>query len=151
MYAQTAIRNAIQETIAPVVERSVTIACITAREMLVKDLAFETGEGRLRHAAHLVVKHLAGSLALVTCKEHLRHSICQNLRNFLMQAQNTVDHAVLERSVQTIARTKMLTQVVLLSKAVLSKKAIQDIDQAVNLLVEERRQRGRPQVIPFSP
>jgi len=143
MYAQTAIRNAIQEMIAPVVERSVTIACITAREMLVKDLAFETDEGRLRHAAHLVVKHLAGSLALVTCKEHLRQSICQNLRNFLMQAQNTVDHAVLEQTVQTIAHENVdIGCAAIESRAV--EKAIQDIDQAVNLLVEERRQRGRP-------
>jgi len=143
MYAQTAIRNAIQEMIAPVVERSVTIACITAREMLVKDLAFETDEGRLRHAAHLAVKHLAGSLALVTCKEHLRQSICQNLRNFLMQAQNTVDHAVLEQTVQTIAHENVdIGCAAIESRAV--EKAIQDIDQAVNLLVEDRRQRGRP-------
>ena len=143
MYAQTAIRNAIQEMIAPVVERSVTIACITAREMLVKDLAFETDEGRLRHAAHLAVKHLAGSLALVTCKEHLRQSICQNLRNFLMQAQNTVDHAVLEQTVQTIAHENVdIGCAAIENRAV--EKAIQDIDQAVNLLIEERRQRGRP-------
>ena len=143
MYAQTAIRNAIQEMIAPVVERSVTIACITAREMLVKDLAFETDEGRLRHAAHLAVKHLAGSLALVTCKEHLRQSICQNLRNFLMQAQNTVDHAVLEQTVQTIAHENVdIGCAAIENRAV--EKAIQDIDQAVNLLVEERRLRGRP-------
>ena len=143
IYAQTAIRNAIQEMIAPVVERSVTIACITAREMLVKDLAFETDEGRLRHAAHLAVKHLAGSLALVTCKEHLRQSICQNLRNFLMQAQNTVDHAVLEQTVQTIAHENVDIGCAAIEKCAVE-KAIQDIDQAVNLLVEERRQRGRP-------
>jgi CCR4-NOT transcription complex subunit 1 len=143
MYAQTAIRNAIQEMIAPVVERSVTIACITAREMLVKDLAFETDEGRLRHAAHLAVKHLAGSLALVTCKEHLRQSICQNLRNFLMQSQNTVDHAVLEQTVQTIAHENVDIGCAAIEKCAVE-KAIQDIDQAVNLLVEDRRQRGRP-------
>ena len=60
-----------------------------------------------------------------------------------MQAQNTVDHAVLEQTVQTIAHENVdIGCAAIESRAV--EKAIQDIDQAVNLLVEDRRLRNRP-------
>jgi len=39
-----AVDRAIREIIQPVVERSVTIACITAKELIIKDFALEPGE-----------------------------------------------------------------------------------------------------------
>ena len=52
-----------------VVERSVSIACITTRSIVTKDFAMESDETKMRKAAQLMVANLAGSLALVTCRE----------------------------------------------------------------------------------
>ncbi|KAF2687332.1 Not1-domain-containing protein [Lentithecium fluviatile CBS 122367] len=76
----TAVQQAIQEIIAPVVERSVTIAAISTAQLVNKDFAMEPDEEKLRKAAHTVVKALSGALALVTCKEPLRMSIQNNIR-----------------------------------------------------------------------
>jgi CCR4-NOT transcription complex subunit 1 len=76
----TAVIQAIQEIIAPVVERSVTIAAISTSQLINKDFAMEPDEEKLRAAAHTVVKSLSGALALVTCKEPLRMSIMNNVR-----------------------------------------------------------------------
>ncbi|KAF1959685.1 Not1-domain-containing protein [Byssothecium circinans] len=75
-----AVSQAIQEIIAPVVERSVTIAAISTSQLVSKDFAMEPDEEKLRQAAHTVVKSLSGALALVTCKEPLRMSIQNNIR-----------------------------------------------------------------------
>eukprot|EP01027_Heterolobosea_sp_BB2_P019726 GEZU01027766.1.p1 GENE.GEZU01027766.1~~GEZU01027766.1.p1 ORF type:complete len:282 (+),score=53.62 GEZU01027766.1:1074-1919(+) len=64
-----AVDRAICEIIAPVVERSVAIACITTRELILKDLAMEGDEQKMLQATHLMVKNLAGNLARGTCKD----------------------------------------------------------------------------------
>ncbi len=91
-----AVDRAICEIITPVVERSVTIACMTTYELVVKDFALDPDENRLRQAAHLMVSSMAGSLALVTCKEPLRLSLSSQLRNMLQnqESQNVVEHIV---------------------------------------------------------
>ncbi|KAL1390585.1 CCR4-Not complex component, Not1-domain-containing protein [Phyllosticta capitalensis] len=75
-----AAQSAIVEIIAPVVERSVTIAAISTSQLVAKDFAMELDETKFREAAHKMVKALSGSLALVTCKEPLRMSIMNNIR-----------------------------------------------------------------------
>ncbi|EMC92891.1 hypothetical protein BAUCODRAFT_159617 [Baudoinia panamericana UAMH 10762] len=80
-----AAQRAIYEIIAPVVERSVTIAAISTAELIQKDFATEADVEKLRNSAHTVVKALSGSLALVTCKEPLRMSIMNNIRIFAQQ------------------------------------------------------------------
>jgi CCR4-NOT transcription complex subunit 1 len=69
--------------IVPVVERSVTIASISSRELVAKDFATEPNEDRMRKAAHLMVQYLAGNLALVTCREPLRSNMVTHLRHLL--------------------------------------------------------------------
>lgn len=75
-----AAQGAISEIIFPVVERSVTIAAISTRELVVKDYATEPDEVKFRNAAHNLVKNLAGSLAHVTCREPLRMAMTNNIR-----------------------------------------------------------------------
>nr|OQO20171.1 hypothetical protein B0A51_13367 [Rachicladosporium sp. CCFEE 5018] len=75
-----AAQQAIYEIIAPVVERSVTIAAIATAELIQKDFAVESDVEKLRTAAHTMGRSLSGSLALVTCKEPLRMSIMNNIR-----------------------------------------------------------------------
>ncbi|KAF2863848.1 Not1-domain-containing protein [Piedraia hortae CBS 480.64] len=76
----SAAQQAIYEIIAPVVERSVTIASISTAELIQKDFATEPDAEKLRASAHTMVRALSGSLALVTCREPLRMSITNNLR-----------------------------------------------------------------------
>lgn len=45
----------------------------------------EGNDERMRSAAHLMVQNLAGSLALVTCKEPLRMSIVAHIRSLMLQ------------------------------------------------------------------
>ncbi|KAF2153729.1 Not1-domain-containing protein [Myriangium duriaei CBS 260.36] len=85
----TAAQRAIQEIIAPVVDRSVTIAAISTSQLVEKDFAMEPDTERLQQASYNVVKALSGSLALVTCKEPLRMSIMNNIR--LLAAQHLPD------------------------------------------------------------
>lgn len=77
---QTAVERAIGEIITPVVERSVTIASISTVQLVSKDFAMEPDEEKVRHAAGIMVRQLAGSLALVTCKEPLKVSMTNYIR-----------------------------------------------------------------------
>ena len=77
---RSAITRAVHEIIAPVVERSVTIAAISTAQMIRKDFATEPNEQRVRAAAINMVKKTAGSLALVTSKEPLRASMTNYIR-----------------------------------------------------------------------
>lgn len=74
-----AVERSVSEIIGPVVERSVTIAAISASQLIAKDFALEPDEVRYQQAANTSVKSLAGSLALVTCKEPLRMSMRNNI------------------------------------------------------------------------
>ena len=78
---RTSLTRALQDIIQPVVDRSVTIAAISTREMIHKDFATEPDESKLRTAAVNMVKSTAGSLALVTSKEPLRANFTNYLRN----------------------------------------------------------------------
>ena len=69
----------------PVVERSVTIAGISTRELVAKDFVTESNEDKLRKAGHLMAQKLAGSLALVTCKEPLKGNLGSHIRHFLSE------------------------------------------------------------------
>jgi len=75
-----AVDNSIVEILPPVVDRSVTIALITTRELVLKDFAYDGDYKRVLEAADLIVQNLAGSLALVTCREPLRMSLTTNLK-----------------------------------------------------------------------
>lgn len=76
----TAARQAIQEIIGPVAERSVTIAAISTFQLVEKDFALEADTEKMQQAAYTMVKALSGSLALVTCKEPLRMAMSNNVR-----------------------------------------------------------------------
>lgn len=80
-----AVDSSIVEILPPVVDRSVTIALITTRELVLKDFAYDGDFNKIQNAADMIVQNLAGSLALVTCREPLKMSLTTNLRKFLNQ------------------------------------------------------------------
>ena len=72
-------------------------SCLTSSTHSLQDFAVEPDEQRMRKAAHLMVGSLAGSLALVTCRDPLRTSLTNRLRSLLQQG---LDAAMLEQYVQ---------------------------------------------------
>lgn len=79
-----AVESVTKETLALIVERSVAIATISARSLLLKDFAYESDESQLRIAAHNIVKNLAGNLALASAKDLVKDSLVSTLRNLLI-------------------------------------------------------------------
>lgn len=50
-----------------------------------KDFVTDPGEDKIRKAGHLMAQKLAGSLALVTCKEPLRSNLPAHIRHCLVE------------------------------------------------------------------
>lgn len=82
---ELSLDTSVREIIAPVVERSAHIACITTRELIIKDFAMESNEAKMRRAAHQMVHNLTGNLAIFTGKEPLRVSFYNNLKTLFVQ------------------------------------------------------------------
>jgi CCR4-NOT transcription complex subunit 1 len=80
----SAVDRSLREYLQPVVERSVTIATITARELITKDFATEADAEKVATAARAFACDLAGSLAQVTCQEPLKIAIGAQLRALLL-------------------------------------------------------------------
>ncbi|KAI4191876.1 MAG: hypothetical protein LQ348_003382 [Seirophora lacunosa] len=93
---QVAVQKAVLEIIAPVVERSVTIAAIATKKLINKDYVSEDDEDKIREGAQKVVRELAGSLALVTCKEPLRMSMNNHIR---VQQEELAENTIPEGAV----------------------------------------------------
>ena len=131
-----AVDRAIREIIQPVVERSVTIACVTTKEMISKDFVNEANENHLRRSAHLMVSNLAGSLALVTCKEPLRISICNHIRTLFASAN--LEPNLLEQIIQVCSNENLELGCLVIERAA-TEKAIRDIDEALAAAIQVRR------------
>ena len=131
-----AVDRAIREIIQPVVERSVTIACITTKEIVTKDFATEGDENKTRKAAQLMVANLAGSLALVTCRDPLRTSISTHLRQLLTSSaggtETLTEHeqAIIEQCVSICATDNLELGCMLIEKAA-TEKAVRDMEEAL--------------------
>ena len=76
----SAVQRSINEIISPVVERSVTIATISTKDLICKDYALEPSEERVRAAFEHMAKSLSGCLAAVTSKDPMRTSMGNYIR-----------------------------------------------------------------------
>ncbi|PFH31998.1 hypothetical protein BESB_019390 [Besnoitia besnoiti] len=144
-----AVDRAIREIISAVVERSVTISCVTTRELVCKDFCMESEESLVKRAAHLMVASLAGSLALVTCREPLRVSLSQNLRQLLQPAAGSDcnDQVLIEQVVQIVSADNLELGCSLIEQAVVE-KVLRDIEQTMQPALAIRRQ-ARERGVPF--
>ncbi|XP_058212330.1 uncharacterized protein LOC131324368 [Rhododendron vialii] len=131
-----AMDRAIKEIVSGIVQRSVSIATQTTKELVLKDYAMELDETRIRNAAHLMVASLAGSLAHVTCKEPLRGSISSQLRNSLQGLNIASD--LLEQAVQLVTNDNLDLGCALIEQAA-TEKAIQTIDGEIAQQLSIRR------------
>ncbi|KAF5387155.1 hypothetical protein D9615_001699 [Tricholomella constricta] len=133
---QMSVDRAVREIILPVVERSVTIAGISTRELVSKDFVTEPNEEKLRNAGHLMAKKLAGSLALVTCKEPLKSNLATHLRQFL--ADHGFAEVVPEQVVQMIVADNLDIACSAIEKAAME-RAVSDVDEGFAASYEARR------------
>ncbi|KNC49335.1 CCR4-NOT transcription complex subunit 1 [Thecamonas trahens ATCC 50062] len=142
-----AINRGIKEMLGPVVKRSVTIACISAREILLKDFAMEPEESKMVTAAHNMVRYLSGSLALVTCKEPLRVSISNHLRSLLQANLPEAQHSNLDTLVALVAQDNLDLACHVVEQAA-TEKSIAEIDvslvPAISVRRKHRERTGQP-------
>lgn len=111
------INRAIQDVIAPVVDRLVMIASITTRELVLKDFAMESDENKMLKASFSMVQSLAGNLASITCKDPLRAAIMNNLRSTLGVPPGKPIPAHLEHAIQTIVADNLELACTVVQKA----------------------------------
>ncbi|KAJ1021633.1 hypothetical protein NDA16_003770 [Ustilago loliicola] len=139
-----AIDRAIREIIAPVVERSVTIASISTRELVTKDFAMEGDEDKMRTSAHQMAQNLAGNLALVTCKEPLRISMVANARTLLL-SNGFTEQNLPEQALMVIMQENLDLACSVIEKAAMD-KAVPEVDEGLTNAYSSRREhrtRGR--------
>lgn len=130
---------AIKEIVTSIVQRSVSIATQTTKELVLKDYAMESDESRIHSAAHLMVASLAGSLAHVTCKEPLRGSISSQLRNNLQALPGlNVATELLEHAVQLVTNDNLDLGCALIEQAA-TDKAVLTIDNELTPQLAIRR------------
>jgi len=139
-FVALAVDRAIREVAQPIVERAVNVACITTKGVVLKDFATEPNEQQLRNGAQPMVSHLAGSLAIVSCKDPLRASIGNHLRNFLApsQAQGLLDSDTLDQILQVCTADNLDLGCALIEKAAME-KAAQSIDEVLASSYLDRR------------
>lgn len=131
-----AFDQAIQEIIAPVVERSITIASISTAQLIAKDYSLEPDPEKYRTAARQMVKSLAGSLALVTCKEPLRMSISNYIRR---PAQDDLPEQLMPEGAILMCVNDNLDTACSFVEQAAEQRAIPEIDQVIEGDLEERR------------
>ncbi|KAL3009795.1 hypothetical protein AAZX31_07G103500 [Glycine max] len=131
-----AMDRAIKEIVSSIVQRSVSIATQTTKELVLKDYAMESDETRILNAAHLMVASLAGSLAHVTCKEPLRASISGQLRTSLQNLN--IANEILEQAVQLVTNDNLDLGCAVIEQAA-TDKAINTIDTEIGQQLSLRR------------
>ncbi|XP_019463582.1 PREDICTED: CCR4-NOT transcription complex subunit 1 isoform X3 [Lupinus angustifolius] len=131
-----AMDRAIKEIVSSIVQRSVSIATQTTKELVLKDYSMESDETRILNAAHLMVASLAGSLAHVTCKEPLRASISSQLRTSLQNL--SIGNEILEQAVQLVTNDNLDLGCAVIEQAA-TDKAINTIDTDIGQQLSLRR------------
>ncbi|KAI0781233.1 Not1-domain-containing protein [Trametes elegans] len=134
---QMAIDRAVREIILPVVERSVTIAGISTRELVAKDFATETNDEKMRKAGHLMAQKLAGSLALVTCKEPLKGNLGSHMRQFLSEFGFS-EQVVPDQFIFLLVQDNIELACQAIEKAAMD-RAVLDVDEGFAAAYEHRR------------
>lgn len=131
----SAVERAIAEIITPVVERSVTIASISTVQLVSKDFAMEPEEEKFRHAAGNMVRQLAGSLALVTCKEPLKVSMTNYIR---MIQQEYSEQPMPEGLILMCVNDNLDAACGIVEKAA-EEKSLPEIEKVIESQLEARR------------
>lgn len=126
---QMAIDKALREVIQPVVERSISIASITTKELISKDFALEQDENKMRNAARNVIRVLVGNISLATAKEPLRESLTSHLKA-LVVAHGYGEHTMLLDQV-TVASNDNIDTICSVVERAAVEKSIPEIEESL--------------------
>jgi len=116
----------------PVVERSVTIALVTTRELCLKDFYNENDKQKISKASLLMAQNLARHLALVTCREPLRISLNTHIKELLKKQYSTFDKEKLDNLTTMACMDNLDLGCALIEKAV-AEKANHDVSNDTTL------------------
>jgi len=141
-----ALDRAIKDILPLVISRSVTIALITTKELILKDFALEPDERKFKAGANWVIQNLAGNLALVTCRDPLKIAFQQSLKMDLDKTD--LDEQTKDAILQNTGMENLDLGCALIKKAVIE-KALDDVnrDPAIQEGIERRRiarEKGQP-------
>lgn len=145
---RTSIERAVQEWIAPVVDRSIKIALQTCEQIIRKDFALDPDENRMRLAAHYMVRNLTAGMAMITCREQLLAAINTHLKQALLAnlvTPSVQQKEMIEQAASVIANDNMELACAFVQKTAVE-KAIPEIDKRLMSEYELRkmaRQEGR--------
>ncbi|CAH0545815.1 unnamed protein product [Brassicogethes aeneus] len=155
---KTSIERAVQEWIAPVVDRSIKIALQTCEQTIRKDFALDQDESRMRLAAHYMVRNLTAGMAMITCRDQLLTSINTHLKQALLANLGTPtvqQKELIEQAAGVVATDNMELACAFVQKTAVE-KAIPEIDKRLINEYDMRkhaRQEGRrycdPQVLSY--
>ena len=145
-FVGAAVRAAIMEILPPVVDRSVTIVLITTRALVLKDFALDSSTEKVIKAAEFTVQSLAGSLALVTCREPLRMSLSTIITKRLKEEGSNFPDEMISEFANLASKENLELGCDLIKKAVVQ-KALTKVrkDQAIIDATEKRRDYRGPQ------
>lgn len=147
-FVRSSIERAVQEWIAPVVDRSIKIALQTCEQIIRKDFALDPDENRMRVAAHCMVRNLTAGMAMITCREQLLSAINTHLKQALMAnivTPSVQQKEMIEQAANIIANDNMELACTFVQKTAVE-KAIPEIDKRLMSEYELRkmaRQEGR--------
>lgn len=135
-----AIEMSIKDILKPVIERSVTIALITTREIILKDFAQEPDDKKLLDAANYMAQSLAGSLAMVTCREPLRMNMGNKIREvFLSRTSNESQQKRIDQIAQALSKDNLEVGSAYIQQSVIikAKQKVKE-DKAIIDAIEKR-------------
>ncbi|XP_014752689.1 CCR4-NOT transcription complex subunit 1 isoform X3 [Brachypodium distachyon] len=133
-----ALDKAIKEIILPVIERSVTTASKTTKELVLKDYATKSDINSANRSGRLMVGTLAGSLAHVTCKEPLRVALSSHLRSLI---QNLTSNSETVDQVTDILINDNLDLGCAIIESVATRQAVDLIDGEITQSFSQQRRK----------
>ena len=114
------VDTAIKNIVTPVVQRSVSIAIKTTKQLALKDFSMEPSTEKLIRGIELILKYFAGSLALVTCRELFRMDLDNQLKKQL-EARTKLDLKNIQTIVQIACMDNLDIGCALIKKSVITK------------------------------
>ncbi|KAI9268000.1 CCR4-Not complex component, Not1-domain-containing protein [Phascolomyces articulosus] len=127
MVVQSIIQS-IREVVNAIVERSVSIAALSTRDIVAKDFALDPDEEKMREAAHMMVSGLASGFAIVTCKESLKPTLVSGL--LAVFVHHGIADALAEQAALVTAADNMELACVVVERVTIHKAKTQ-VDRAL--------------------
>jgi CCR4-NOT transcription complex subunit 1 len=142
-FIHTSIENAIQDLVHPVVDRSIKYTINACEQIIKKDYALDPDEGRMRIAAHNMMRYLVAGMAMITSRDHIYIAINTNLKaNFLAQVRGASSNQQLKDSIEqacsVISNENMELACVFIQKAAVE-KGIVEIDKKLTAEYDARK------------